>query len=372
MKQLAHKSNEQGTTLIEILVCIIFLTIVIGPLTLNFTTAHKMLGSAQRMNKVIGYSEILMDQVQNRLTWDLAIKQAIEAHSIVKEKEYERYEYYIKDYLSQTGDKKVCRYLLENYLEEEELEQKYRTDDYSYEVFICPINKSVIEENKKFILSKETIEKSGATILCSDQVPYEMMEDTITFEIPSSTYKAFIDDTERYVPNEQLLQDYPILYIKLDQDGKIYTEGKSVLSVQDYKMSINNEQSIASTITITSTDRTSKVNLVKLDATALTDRGEDFNNKNYTLRVENNTGGHLVIKAIRSDRENKGSVDKRLRIISTVKDVIVEYIDEVVPEPNYLIALIIRDKHPLIGNKAKQVKKRVQIYSYDSMIQKGW
>lgn len=373
MKPLAHKYNEQGITLIEILVCIVFLTTIIGPLTLNLTTAHRMLGSAQRMSKTIGYSEILMNQLHNRLTWDIAIKRAKETHSVLGEQEEERYEHYVVDYLSKIGEEKAPTYLLEDYLGEKEIQEKYATDEYRYEAFICPINEKAIGADRKFVLTKKVIEESGATILYSNNIQEEMMEETITFEIPEHTYKAFIDKEERYIPSEPTPESYPVLHMKIAPDGKISSEGKSVLSIQEYKQNVNTDESIGSTIIITSTDKMSKVNLVKLDATALTSCSEEGpNNKNYTLKVENHTGGALVIKVVGSGIQDEEGVEKKLRIISTLKDVTVEYIDEVVAEQNYLIALVVRDKQPLIGDKDKKVKKRVQIYSYDPMIQKGW
>ena len=65
--------------------------------------------------------------------------------------------------------------------------------------------------------------------------------------------------------------------------------------------------------------------------------------------------------------ENISTIDKRLNII--VKDTdgksSIERINEVEPYDNYVVAMIVRELTPVIGEEGKVIKKMLDVYSYD-------
>lgn len=420
------KGDQRGFTLAELMICMSILMMVIIPVAFSFRNSTYNLATANRTEEVIKNTEELLEQIKQRMSQDIMDEQKIEGKALKYaggSADEMRYTTIAKPYLQ--GDAVFSTpKALEDFLaiDSAELSAWKTTHDftkYSYEVMIWNVEKASdllkvgpSAGTKLLTLNSEALSKAytfntDATYPCSS-VMYASMNKPITFTITDAMYKTLVDNEKRYLPqfnktNVQAVDQYDLADIcKLNLtdtfglESPEYTALKSVMKLSPiYEIEDHgaNKKGYCIHINHGLTSYTSPasgakpINIIDVDLSKLlwdvTDSGRSENTSydTYTLKFINSTNIDQIIRVKRSGADNMSwdQIDKKINIVLEQDDAVasagnmtIERVDQFVPYTNYMIAIIVRDKSPLVGKPGKIVKKLFEVYSYDPQTYERW
>ena len=413
-----HKAREHGFTYVEIIVCLCIATLIVGPLSYSFLTSVQTRVSASHIDEATAYAEGLMIEIKEKMTKDIKEKHQVEKRRINMSSWDEGKK---KDIKSGAG-----KYLLPSTAPElgaigsrpsahlrtllgetvggdgkSELDARYNTEKYSYEVGLWRMDELPLTSNK-FTLDTSTLEK--ATKFYTDTEAeyqfdasfYDSPTRPITFEITAEMLKVFVDSQKIYIPNyvstQKIIDVNTINFTSQDDTEK----HNSVIRFDRNEIKVNgNCCGYHYTITeegtgVSDADKGSYTSIINVDLDALLrdDNGVNLSSyKNYTLKFTNTTRfdqviriGHSFKKAIDTTEkdadmqkiydsfnitvEDKPKAGEEATELTIGKSTISRIKKEDLFD-NYLMAIVVREKTPVQGEKGKIVKKMLDVYSYD-------
>lgn len=383
--------NEKGLTFAEVIICVFIVALIIGPIAASFASSTKNRETAGRINEATVHAEKLLEQIKSTMTTDIIEQQKRDGNilnlSTLTPEQQARYNNVVSKYLKNAPENETVN--VSDFLEttDSALLSEYDTEKYAYEILIwnihsAPISSGTLKLDNSALASAFKLYTSESYKVTSTSANLP-----VTFNVSSDVLKMFKDSTNRYIPN-------------------FVTDGDKKFEVKDV-----NEVTISSTMSITSTSSNSRVkisnpkeirangviqgyvleiddgtgvynpppsgvepiSIINLDVTQLL---RDPNSlaitstyDGYTLKFVNKTSTKQIIRVKRSaaTAEDISTIDKRLNII--VKDIdgksSIERINEVEPYDNYVVAMIVRELTPVIGEEGKVIKKMLDVYSYD-------
>lgn len=417
MMMNTNKSNQKGITLVEVLICVIIVALIIGPLTLNFTMAGKTRVSAERVTEVTNHAEALMAEIKMRITDDIDIMQQYTGNckASISADDLNRYENIAKDYieLDTMQNMTLGEFMAkksgeitnsENAISARYVKDSAGNDRYAYEVAIWPLS-----ETKDLSLTDGEIELKGACKTDPDNKVLTLYTDTnynfeeadinsivnpVKLKVDAQTVKLFKELNTQYVFNTGSLAgsaeviDYLKAELKSDKvdNVKSMKEQLKIGTVSEIK---KESDTVGLVIPIEPKSGTiladsKKIGVVELDARNLLrdDTGASLGDySNYTFKIVNNTQNDLTVRVLRSylkkddpiqKLNERVNVDNKFHFISVDSTATArtnfEFVDDIRPEQNYFIAIIVREVDPLLGKPGKIVKRLTSIYSYDEAI----
>lgn len=412
---LGHKKQDnQGFTYVEILMCLVIITLMATPISYSFLISVKTRVAAVEMDEATTYAEQLLSDIKFQITEDIMLQQEVlglrhktsgkSAAEIKKVKE--GVAQYLLDWseLPAGVTKRESDHLntFLTGLSVRDLAARYDMDKYAYEVALWRIS-DILLTGDTLTLDKETIQK--ATKIYSDtDSSYQFQEindhggsmvNPITFKITSEMLRAFKDDTLSYVPNqvtnEKVLDiniiklgtnGVPIVINKKQKDAlptmvepNIRVEFNEILDSNrtkvGYMFHIN--ENIMSSADF-SEDKSHYRSIIEVDVRNLLRKSEDLSEittyDRLTFKFVNHTkyNQFIHIKKNLIETEDRAVIDSKFNIVVVDKadgKSIMTQINDTKPYENYLIAIVVRDKNPVQGQVGKIVKKMINIYSYD-------
>ena len=374
-------TSQRGITLVEVLICMIIVAMIVGPLSMNFVTAHKQQATAQRITDATNQAEMLMGQIKDRITMDILIKQKVDSGEALSVDEQTRYDNFCKSYIvDQAG---LSAKTLQAFLGIEDAEAfkaDYQTDLYEYELVAWPLEKAPLAtdpsnaDKERVELNKSNLSNSTTIKLTSDKTSFDedrldASSKKVSFSLDKDSYKAFIDAKGKYLLNDG---DYQVIKATLDGDGKISSSSTPGDKVK-----------IGSTEAVTVAPGKGRIIMVEKSDPSCTEPSvllldvSQYMAKNptdvYTLKFVNTTDKDLSIKIKYATDEKKLAIQKALHLVAIdtgSSKTGIDYVDCIDTEENYILGLIIREKEPLIGKAGKEIKRMVTLYSYDQTIGK--
>ena len=388
-----------GFTYIEILVCLVILALFITPMSYSFLVTIKMNQSAIDQDRVTNYTEQLMQDIQYQMMQDIIVQQKILGTRYKLEGKTETEIQKAKDgiggYLIESDtreDVKLDEFLTS--IEDRDLKTRYETERYAYEVALWRIS-DVSFINNTFVWNTETLKR--ATRIYSDQPlsdfywiqnqAIEKDEKPITFQITPEMFKIFKDETMSYTPydireNENLehhtIQFNPVgvpkVIVSSDEKTRVDIQVCDILDVRGEKAgyifhlyerpdhkngSLKNMNEYRS--------------VIEVDVRNLLRKSEDLSQitdyDSLTFKFINHTDYNQLIQIHKNliDIENENAVGNKFNVILEDKEdgkSILTQIDDMRSYENYLMAIVVRDKHPVQGKVYKVVKKMINVYSY--------
>lgn len=383
--------NEKGLTFAEVIICVFIVALIIGPIAASFASSTKNRETAGRINEATVHAEKLLEQIKSTMTTDIIEQQKRDGNilnlSTLTPEQQARYNNVVSKYLKNAPENETVN--VSDFLEttDSALLSEYDTEKYAYEVLIWNIHSAPISSGTLTLDNSALASAFKLYTSESYKVTSTSANLPVTFNVSSDVLKMFKDSTNRYIPN-------------------FVTDGDKKFEVKDV-----NEVTISSTMSITSTSSNSRVkisspkeirangviqgyvleiedgtgvynpppsgvepiSIINLDVTQLLRDPNSLVSTStydgYTLKFVNKTSTKQIIRVKRSaaTTENISTIDKRLNII--VKDTdgksSIERINEVEPYDNYVVAMIVRELTPVIGEEGKVIKKMLDVYSYD-------
>lgn len=426
MKIRKVKGDQRGFTLAELMICMSILMMVIIPVAFSFRNSTYNLATANRTEVAIKNAEELLAQIKQKMSQDIMDEQKIEGKAL----KYAggsaaeiRYTSIAKPYLQ--GEAVYgTPVALEDFLaiDSADLSAWEATHDftkYSYEVMIWNVEKAsdllqagpsagtkvlTLDSNA---LSKAYTFNTDSAYPCSSAM-YTSMNKPITFTITDEMYKTLVDSEKRYLPqfnksSVQAVDKYDIadlcklnLSDTFELESPAYTALEGVMklspiyeieghdtSKKGYCIYINN----GLTSYTSPTSGAKPINIIDVDLSKFlwdvtaTSRTENTSYDTYTLKFINKTNIDQIIRVKRSGADDMSwdQIDKKINIVleqddtvASVGNMTIERVDQFVPYTNYMIAIIVRDKNPLVGQPGKIVKKLFEVYSYDPQTYERW
>lgn len=421
--------QEKGVTLIEVVICMVIVSVIVGPLCAVFTTSNKTRQTAARVEETTCYAERLIADLKDQITKDMLLMQKEEGNRVeaLSSEEQSRYDNYCNHYLKGSalgsGDEKLQDFLE---MDEAAFNAGYNTKQYTYEVVMWPLSKAPISSGggiDKLQVNTATINDSAyqaVKLYSSNQEAYQFKSDfyddpsmPISFKVEKEVLRAFQDESKKFIPNlptdtsDQRFSTYGEQYVVLNtlrlkvkdesnplaqievlkgmdnpkDNGctKIGQEGIKVIKshlgqVEGFEIFIHEDDTKAKP-DLADSSKQSYLGIVQMDLTGILRNVDDEAlYRDYTFKIINQTGYDQMVQVIR----NESSLgEEQFPLFFILKDEengshkgksYLQTISDITTEENYIIAVIIRDQSPLVGKKGKIIKKMLDLYSYDPTI----
>ncbi len=379
---LKKQKNSRGMSYVEVAICLFVVSISILPLSQAFVTSVKIREDAETMSQTTFYVETLLEETKGQLEKDLIAARKIQQGHIPADE----LAYYLnttlseetralptpfKDFLKTTAD--TAQYI----------EQKYDTSQYSYEVALWNMKNIKETTESKIVISSDSLSQAIKFYTDRDyQFSPGDLEKLPRFNIDTQ-YKALFKDElflKKFIPeaadNNSSIMGVSILDLKMEEDGKISSTGATTGTTITQSGELELEQ--VSTIQAGSTEIEGYVYNIKTSAASSTGiiilDTRSLNSiklKNTILKFNNETKLPINLKVV-INKEDLDEINKKLHIMimdnnDRDKKTTIERITHLDREDNYLIAVIVRDKAPRLGNKGKIVKTMVDTYTFKSL-----
>lgn len=411
MMSKMNKRSEKGFTFVEILTCLAIVALIVGPICFSFLSSLKTRVTAESINTATAYAERMLEDVKVQVTDDIILRQKLTGNRIATSSysgditvDKEGVGKYLIDVSSRTS---VPMTSFLKGTDASTLNARYDTDTYAYEVALWRMNDvpfASTSTTKTFALDENAIDKATKLYTDSsvayqfDTSKYTGLANPITFKVTDEMLKAFQDETLAYVPNQDTTEsakkiiDKNTITLKTDVDtvapaiGDIKNRRKDMGmgneaiqiniidtiknasgSIVGYTFHINDGPDVGG---FTPADSRS---IVELDIRALLrdeNLAEVTTYDTLTFKFINHTGFNqfIVVKQNALDTAEADKVNKKFNIVvedtTSGKSSIIR-IDDMDTYENYLIAIIVREKAPTLGEEGKIVKKLIDIFSYD-------
>ncbi len=382
---LKKQRNSRGMSYVEVAICLFIVSISILPLSQAFVTSVKIREEAETMSQTTFYVETLLEETKGQLEKDLIEARKIQQGHIAADE----LAYYLNKTLPEQTriDPTHFKDFLKNAADTEQyLNQKYDTSRYSYEVAVWNV-KNISETDNKVAISSELLHKA---VKFYTDVEYKFsssdLENLPKFTIDEQYKELFTDEIflKKFIPraidNNSSVVGVSILDLKMGAGGEISSigAGNDTTITQIGGLKLEQVSTIETgpegikgyvyNIKEGVTDSTtSSTGVIVLDTRSL----NRTKVKNTILKFNNETKLPINLKII-INKEDLGEIDKKLHIMimdnnDIDKKTTVERITHFDREDSYLIAVIVRDKAPRLGNKGKIVKTMVDTYTFKSL-----
>lgn len=392
--------NAEGFTYAELIICLLIIAIVVGPICASFASANKIRATSQALNNSITHTEALMEAVKAQLTMDIKLKKQKENMQLYKypstdvenriklclEKEYES---------TDIGKDTLERFL--EHIPVSDIKTLYNTERYAYEIAIWRAS------NMDLSAGINTLEFKGDTLeraakFYSDSM-YEFSEfatssANIKFEVSDGMKKAFQKEKIAYAPQTgySVLDQHTLILtpdnLKFAKDFND-TSGLKTISLKGNQITINQPvlingegdkiDSLIYTATTSGGTVLNAINIIDVDVRQLLRKKNVAGNgfepcadyDGLTLKFINDTDQDQIVRIIRSASEGIDSletVDKKINVVAIDQKsgkTSIQRVEDVAECESFIIAIVVRDKTPVIGQPGKVVKKMIDVYSYE-------
>lgn len=423
------KINERGFTLVEVLISLAIAAFIVGPISLSLLSAIKMRLSAESIDQVTKTTERLMEDVKSALTYQIYNKQEVEGQRKVAIDEVNdklALQGYKQCLLANSDPTFVTvnrseAFPLEAFLNFNplftppetvpsiNLQEAYDTDHYAYEVALWRVE-DITFEGEQLLLTPTQM--NAATKLYTDSTykwstgkGYDAIVYPLSFQMSSEMLKLFEDADQKYAPGatpspiklldtkEVKVQSNGSLDMPKATVGNVKLESKAIINAGQNKGYTIKVSLIGAEDPLAYPHANTRINIevdireiigdvqtLKADAQS----GVAVNTK--TLKFINETKYDLVIRVkdnlprdlytssevdyMDKNKKVNDYIDKKYNIVVVAssgesgKSTIVKKAD-IEPCGNYMIAIIVREKDPALGQSGKIIKKMIDVYSYD-------
>lgn len=395
-----------GFTYIEILMCMMILTLMIPSMSYAFLVTIKINRAAMDIERVTCDTEQLLADIQYQITQDIELQQKVigarypvegKSEADIKEATEGVSRYLIDgDLLFKDGgarkDVQLKRFLTS--AQETDLALRYELDRYAYQIALWRIS-DIPWINQTLTWDQNTLEK--ATKIYSDEA-FRMFdldkeggkdgESPVTFQITSDMLKIFKDDTFTYVPNqvvsEKILDKNIIRFNALGipeilhhslEEPAIQIQQCEILEADGTKIGYVFHIYEGTIDQVAFWEDESKYkSIIEIDVRQLLRENEDLSERTtydfFTFKLINHTiyDQFIHIRKNVIETEDLERIAYKFNIIledeKQGKSLMTQVSDEKTYE-NYLIAIVVRDKQPIQGQVGKVIKKMLNVYSYD-------
>lgn len=412
------KENEQGFTFVEILTCLAIVALIVGPICFSFLSSLKTRVTAESINDATAQAERLLEDIKIQMADDIILRQKIVGNRVdataYTTEDKEGTGGYLIDIVGNRPKIQMITFL-KGYTPME-LNSRFNTDDYAYEVALWRVKDipfaSASSENI-VTLDQNTINKATKLYTDSnteyqfDTTRYSGLANPITFKISNEMLKAFQDKALVYVPNQASADSaYKIMdknSIKLESDilsttpdiSEIVNWRKSTATVGEKEAieisaitPIKNSTNVVVGYTFTIeegddaslfvTDANNYRSIIELDVRALlrkADLGPETAFDHLTFKFINETRFDQLVYVLQNTLNETEVVKDKFNIVAQAsesmpsgvipgKSTIVR-VDDMNAYENYIIAIIVREKSPALGEPGKIVKQLIDVFSYD-------
>lgn len=417
-----NNKNEQGFTFVEILTCLAIVALIVGPICFSFLSSLKTRVTAESINEATANAEKLLEDIKVQITDDIILRQKFTGNRVATASysgDINIAEKGVGQYLVDLPSASTTRSgaAMTSFFKgttPADLNTRYNTDDYAYEVALWRMNDVPFvsaSANKTLTLDQSTIDK--ATKLYTDSSAdyqfntskYTGLANPITFQLSNEMLKTFQDNTLTYVPNQAStdsgfkIMDKNIITIEDDilttppDISKIVNWRKKTGSASDQEAikisTIKPIQDSTGTVgyvftiaegadggdlSIFAAEPSHYRGIIELDVRKLLrkagDLGVETSYDNLTFKFKNTTRYDqlIFVRQNVASTETSDDIKKKFNIVlentGSGKSSIVR-VDDMNSYENYIIAVIVREKDPALGEPGKIVKKSIDIFSYD-------
>lgn len=378
-----YDKQERGFTYIEVVACICIAALVIGPLTYAYLNAVKVKSAASHIDMATQYTEQLMMDVKEQLTDDLILKHKIEGNRLeeAKWKDYRHIREGVWQYVlalsNFSKEEKTLQELFKGRTWVSQLEQRYDTKNYDYEIAIWSIEDLNLKK-ESFIVDEEILSHAVyfSTLVKEDNEdsPDTGLMNPITFKVDSENYKLFQDQEQTYVPNYngkgKLLDHNSIIINALGEVEQVvshYDKGHIIVDGPFYIQSNENKQSYYFQVNegdirneILAQKPKDYVSIIEMDLRKV------LIPEQLNIKLTNQTGYNQVICVKQNNEVRRPNIVVEDKNVGKTSIVYEESLDW---DNNYIIVITMKEKKPIQGEEGKIIKRMIDIYSYDATIE---
>lgn len=392
-----------GFTYVEVLVCLLIMTSIIGPICISFMTSNKVRATAESLEESTMYTEALLERIKQQLTQDIRLKKQKENGEILEypleDEAKKSIELCLDEAYVDTVPLDTC--LLSDFLWEQDFQsldqeviaKHYGSKRYAYEVAIWRMENINIAEGI-LIFNDETLERAAKfythPAYCFKD--YEASSKKMHLKIDKALSMKFWKP--QYVPREiedlKIIDEYTIILSKTNLEsisGKlshladirgISHSGKLIMD--EPRLVKNNKGLIGIIYTskVAEAYKPDEMTIINVDIRQLLGYKNSELLKSYqklTLTFVNETQRNQVIRVIEGNQNEQGlegdslkNNNEKIEIVAVDKGMYsktsVQYIGNKGFEENFIIAIVTRDMKPVIGKAGKVVKQMIDVYSY--------
>lgn len=396
--------KNQGFTYIEVLMCLVILSLMMTAMNDAFLGAIKINRTTKEIEEVTHYTEKLLEDIKYQMTQDIGIQQKILGSRYKIEgkskAEIQKAKQGVGGYLI-GGDRGAqadvireeisLREFLSS-IDESDLTLRYGMDKYAYQIALWRISDISWEEYiltwNRDSLKKATKIYSDSSVSNFDLLNNTEVEKSISFQITPEMLKIFQDISYSYIPyqitHKKILDKnkiqfnesgIPEIIHNIPKDEAIHINQCEILDQRGikngyvfhiYEGAIHETEAIKDTYNYRS--------IIELDVRDLIRKSEDLSDitayNRFTFKFVNHTAYDQFIYICKNliETEDQEEVNNKFNVIledqKDGKSLMIQT-NDIKPYENYLIAIVVRDKYPVQGIKGKIVKKMIDVYSYD-------
>lgn len=384
--------NEKGITFAEVIICVFIVAMIVTPMVSAFVSSNKARETANRTEQATANAEKLLEAIKTTMTQDIVMMQKYEAQQLkLTPATQTRYTNCVQKYLTNAPDTTNLYKLNQFLITMPELS----TQRYAYEVMLWHIDKvtgldtstNELVVNQAALNDCFKIYTDDTYNFVNDQASFNQINLPLTFKLTDEMKKAFKDEKKRYIPQlnptSTAFEIKENLKVKFDAHGKPEADGTSTYAelkgieairrsngdITGYVIHIKDKSGAPSYTPATSGVRV--FSQIEVDINKLLRDGQTETDlsacDNYVYTFINETNTDMVVRLKRSGAD-LAAVDERIQFRLEKQgtgDLTLERIDEISPYDNYIIAILVREKEPLLGQQGRIVKKMLDIYSYD-------
>ncbi len=384
---LKKQRNSRGMSYVEVAICLFIVSISILPLSQAFVSSVKIREEAESMSQTTFYAETLLEETKGQLEKDLIEARKIEQGHIAADE----LAYYLNKKLTEktrTDPTPLKDFLKTTTEMEAYLKQKYDTSRYSYEVAVWNV-KNITQTDNKIEISSGLLHKAVKFYTHRDyKFSSGDLEKLPKFTIDAQYKGLFTDEVffKKFIPkaadNNSSILGVSILDLKMKENGEILSVGEGTTITQSGELELKQTSTIQTgsgriegyVYSIDKSDTSSiteGTGIIILDTRSLNLTNTNLTKVNNTILKFNNETEFPINLKIVVNKKDLGEIDKKLHIMlmdnnDIGKKTTIERITHLDLEDNYMIAVIVRDKSPRMGNKGKIVKTMVDMYAFKS------
>lgn len=404
MKIKSDKTSvSAGFSYVEVLVCLLIMTSIIGPICMSFMTSNKVRATAESLEESTAYTEALLERIKQQLTQDIKLKKQKDNGEILEYPAGDNVKRSIAFCLESvyTEGKPLEANLLSDFLweqdfkaiDQEVMAKNYGSERYAYEIAIWrTANIDGCEDSLAFDTKglERAVKFYTHPAYCFREREAEQKK--IGFKIDKDMKRKFWE--AQLEPRD--MEGFKIIgehTITLSEEGMQNVSGKlestanikgisygEKLIMKEPRLIKNNKGLIGIVYTSTMAEdyKPDEISIINVDIRQLLGAQSQILNipQKLTLTFVNETERSQIIRVI-GRRQNEMSIkkdsvikdDERIEIVAIDKGIhsktSVEYTQDSGFEENFIIAVVTRDMKPVIGEAGKVVTQMIDIYSYE-------
>lgn len=339
--------GQQGMTYAEVIICMLIAAMMIGPICISFVSSTRIRANAEVISEATLNAEALLGEIKEKITKDI-IDGTAESYGTSTKK--------LSDFL---GSLDTAR---------------YKTSDYIYEIAIWKVD-DALESDGSMNLSKVKFNKalklhSGEALDGRNIFANNMLGDDIAF-------KADVANIKTYLAYNRELEGATLKAIKngtyIDLQGPTYKGNSDKFGKITLQKKLDDKTYIFKIDGATDTG----MGIINIDLRgvpqncSLEPTASGCTCTAYFYKFINKTANPQIIRVIRArtDKQTDNHFNDKFYVLANSEstgETSIERVKDMGNYYNYIIAVVVRDQNPSIGEKGKIVKKMVDVYSYDA------